>query len=112
MDTTPMMQLPTTTPTELKNEIEAGEQVTVVDVRQPHEFQRGTIEAPNVETLNIPLGQLQAGQPQNLLSDVPTDNVVAICASGSRSGMATQILNQAGIDAKNLQSGMMGWSRV
>jgi len=107
-----MMQIPSTTPAELKEELEDGTQVTVVDVRQPHEFERGHIENPNAETVNVPLNQLQAVRPQELLDDVSTDNVVTVCASGSRSSMAAQLFNQAGIEAENLQYGMKGWSRV
>jgi rhodanese-related sulfurtransferase len=107
-----MRQIPSTRPTALKETLEAGEQVTVVDVRQPHEFERGHIEAPNTVTVNVPLRQLQAVDPSNLLEDVPTENVVTVCASGNRSSMATQLLNRAGIDAKNLQYGMQGWQQV
>ena len=107
-----MMQIPSTTPTELKEELDDGTTVTVVDVRQPHEFERGHIEDPNAETVNVPLNQLQTVRPQELLDDVPMDNVVTVCASGSRSSMAAQLFNQAGIEAENLQHGMSGWSRV
>ena len=40
-------QIPSTSPHELYETVEDGTGVTVVDVRQPHEFQRRTIEHPN-----------------------------------------------------------------
>jgi rhodanese-related sulfurtransferase len=107
-----MQKLHGTTPQELKQTIDDGEQVTVIDVRQPYEFDRGHIRAPNVETVNVPLNQLQTLDPTELLEDVPTENVVAVCASGNRSSVATQLLTRAGIDTKNLQYGMQGWQRV
>ncbi|MFB6104680.1 MAG: rhodanese-like domain-containing protein [Halobacteriaceae archaeon] len=107
-----MQQIHATTPPDLKEAIDDGEQVTVVDVRQPHEFRRGHIQDPNVETINVPLNQLQARDPANVLDDVPTERVVAVCASGNRSRLATQLLTQAGIDAENLQYGMQGWRRI
>jgi len=107
-----MSQIEATGPRALKESIESGEEITVVDVRQPHEFENGHIEAPNVETINVPLNQLQALNPHDLLADVPTETVVAVCASGSRSSMATMLLNRAGIDAVNLQYGMQGWQQV
>lgn len=107
-----MSRIPSTEPTELKESIENGERVTVVDVRQPHEFERNHIEASNVETVNVPLNQLQAIDPRKLLDDVSSEKVVAVCASGNRSGVATQLLNRAGIDAENLEYGMMGWQQV
>ena len=107
-----MGQIPSTQPTELKEKLDDGEQVTVLDVRQPHEFERDHIEAPNARTVNVPLQKLQIADPEELLDDVSTENVVAVCASGNRSGMATRLLNQAGIDARNLQYGMQGWRQI
>ena len=107
-----MRQIPSTRPDELKAMLEDGEQVTVVDVRQPHEFNRDHIEAANAETVNVPLNQLQTLDPQQVLDDVPTENVVAVCASGNRSSMATRLLNRAGIDAENLEYGMKGWRQI
>jgi len=107
-----MQQIQATTPAELKAAIDDGEPITVVDVRQPHEFRRDHIQQPNVETVNVPLNQLQARDPSTLLDDVPTENVVAVCASGNRSRLATQLLTQAGVEAENLQYGMQGWRRV
>lgn len=107
-----MTGIPTTTPAELRSSISAGEDLTVVDVRQPHEFERGHIEAPGIETVNVPLNQLQTVEPTKLLPDDAPEPVVAVCASGNRSAMATQLFTRAGIEAMNLQSGMMGWSRL
>lgn len=107
-----MSQIPATTPQELKESIDNGEPLTVVDVRQPHEFERNHIEASNVETVNVPLNQLQAMDPKRLLEDVSTERIVAVCHSGNRSGVATRLLQQAGIDAENLQGGMQSWQRI
>lgn len=107
-----MTRIPSTTPTELKQDVEDGEQITVVDVRQPHEFERGHIDSPGIETINLPLQKLHSSDPEQLLEDLPTEDVVAVCASGNRSGLATQLLTRAGIDAENLEYGMAGWTRV
>ncbi|MGM0604459.1 MAG: rhodanese-like domain-containing protein [Halobacteriota archaeon] len=105
-------QINATTPTELHAAIENCEDVTVVDVRQPYEFERDHIESDCATVINLPLNQLQTIDPRLVLEDVDTENVVAVCNSGNRSAMATHLLNQAGIDAANLQYGMQGWQRV
>jgi len=105
-------QLPTTNPDALCERVEDGTEVTVVDVRQPYEFERDHIEHPNATVVNLPLNQLQANDPRELLDDVPTENVVTVCASGNRSTIGTQLLNRAGVPAKNLQYGMNGWRRL
>ena len=46
------------TPTELKAQLDAGERLVIVDVREPHEWAIGTIDAPDVRF--IPLGDLPA----------------------------------------------------
>jgi rhodanese-related sulfurtransferase len=105
-------QTQTTTPEALYESVENGEAVTIIDVRQPHEFERNHIEHPNATVVNIPLNQLQTLDPQKLTEDVPTENVVAVCASGNRSSFATQMLNRAGIPTQNLAYGMQGWLQV
>ncbi len=65
----------------------------VIDVRTPGEFQGG--HAPG--SRNIPLDQLEArlGEVDRLRP------VILCCATGSRSGMATQWLRALGYDATN-----------
>jgi glyoxylase-like metal-dependent hydrolase (beta-lactamase superfamily II) len=65
-----------------------------------------------VEAINVPPAQLRTLDPNELLDDEPTENVVAVCASGQSSTIATQTLNDAGIDARNLQYGMNGWANL
>lgn len=66
----------------------------IIDVRQPDEFKSGHIKgATNIPLSNIP----------NNISKIKELNkpVVAYCASGNRSGMATQQLEAHGIEVIN-----------
>lgn len=67
---------------------------TIVDVRTPGEFMGGNVAG----SINIPLQELQ-----QRLCDVKnlTQPLVLCCASGGRSGMATQMLTQEGIECCN-----------
>ncbi|MFB6163580.1 MAG: rhodanese-like domain-containing protein [Haloarculaceae archaeon] len=105
-------EIDATTPTELLSAIEDCEDVTVLDVRQPHEFERDHIESDCADVVNRPLRHLQALDPRDVLDDVDTDHVVTVCNSGNRSAVATRLLNRSGIEAKNLQYGMQGWNQV
>ncbi|MDQ2054514.1 MULTISPECIES: rhodanese-like domain-containing protein [Halobellus] len=107
-----MSQIPATTPQELKEAIADGEELTILDVRQPHEFEDNHIEAENVETINVPLNELQTLGPDQLPDSVSDDRIVAVCRSGNRSSFATRILDQAGLDVENLQGGMRSWKQV
>ena len=78
--------------------------VVVVDVRQPAEWRRGHIGG----SINVPLPQLATR-----LHRLPKDaTIVAVCASGHRSAVATSTLQRAGYRAENLKGGMRSWSRA
>jgi rhodanese-related sulfurtransferase len=69
-------------------------QGTIVDVRTPVEFMGGNV----VGSINIPLQDIQQRleEVKNLKQPL-----VLCCASGNRSGMATQFLSQQGIECCN-----------
>lgn len=67
---------------------------TIVDVRSREEFSGGHVS----DSLNIPLQEIQTRLEE--IKKLPTP-LVLCCASGNRSGMATQILSQIGIECYN-----------
>lgn len=75
---------------------------TIVDVRTPEEFQGGNV----VDSINIPLQELphRVGELKNI-----NGNIVLCCASGGRSGVATDILKGQGFG--NVYNGG-GWTDV
>ena len=76
----------------------------VVDVREPLEFAAWSIPS----AVNIPLGELAARA-----SEVPEDReVVSVCASGSRSSAAAELLSHLGRRVVNLTGGMAAWAMV
>jgi len=72
-------------------------QGTIVDVRSPAEFQGGNVDG----SINIPLQEL--GSRMDELKALKTP-LILCCASGNRSGMASQIIAQAGIECGNAGS--------
>ncbi len=76
----------------------------LLDVRQPDEFRQGHIAGAKL----IPLSELS-----RRINEIPKDReVVCVCRSGSRSGMAARQLTAAGFQAVNLSGGMMAWQRA
>ncbi|MFA7274428.1 MAG: rhodanese-like domain-containing protein [Crocinitomicaceae bacterium] len=67
---------------------------TIVDVRSPGEFMGGNATG----SINIPLQELEARMDEINALKQP---LILCCASGNRSGMATQILSQSGIECGN-----------
>lgn len=87
---------------EVLRRLEAGEKLTVIDVREPHEFARGHIPGAKL----VPLGQIQA----RLGELDPEREIIVVCRSGHRSGIACRILGQQGFrEARNLTGGMLQW---
>jgi rhodanese-related sulfurtransferase len=73
----------------------------LLDVREPDEFRAGHIAAAHL----IPLGQLQAR-----LAELPADrDILCVCRTGNRSGMAVRQLRRAGISAVNVRGGLVAW---
>jgi len=99
------MPAPAITVEELKAKQDRGEQVTVVDVREPHEWAINEIPG----SLKIPLATL----PQRM-SEIPKDgDVVVHCRSGGRSAQAVEFLRSRGYDnAFNLAGGINRWADV
>lgn len=92
-----------TIPQDVQARIQRGEQLLVLDVREPAEYQEGHVAGSTL----IPLGQLASR-----LSDIPKDQpIVAVCRSGNRSGVATDLLRRAGFDVVNMRGGMIAWAR-
>lgn len=69
-------------------------QGTIVDVRTQGEFMGGNV----VGSINIPLQEIQ--QRIDELKDLKQP-LVLCCASGNRSGQATQFLSQMGMECYN-----------
>lgn len=78
--------------------------VTVLDVREPHEFQEGHVPG----ALNRPLGALDTWS-QEL---DPAGSYVIICRSGKRSSQAKQQLEGKGFrNLRNVTGGMLSWEK-
>jgi phage shock protein E len=69
-------------------------QKTIVDVRTPAEFMGGHVEG----SINIPLQELVERVDEVNALQQP---IILCCASGNRSGQATQYLQSIGIDCSN-----------
>ncbi len=80
------------TPRELRQWRREGRRLSVVDIREPHEFAL----SPMPDADNVPLSRLVNYMAQQRYR-VDNDPVVLICRSGSRSLLASQSLRRLGI---------------
>ncbi len=98
----PTGSLNTVSPQQLWDDLRNGQPSTVIDVREPREFERGHI--PNAESVPLP----------DLLTkslDLPKDqSITVVCQGGRRSSRAAHLLRTQGYEnVAVLQGGMLAW---
>jgi molybdopterin/thiamine biosynthesis adenylyltransferase/rhodanese-related sulfurtransferase len=87
---------------ELKRRLDKGDDIFVLDVREPHEYQ-----ICNIGGYLIPLGDL----PKRVSELDSSREIVAHCRSGARSAKAVDFLRQAGFKkVHNLAGGILAWA--
>jgi adenylyltransferase/sulfurtransferase len=93
------------TPAQLKAELDGGRTISIIDVREPHEWQISNLESLGSKL--IPLGQF----PQRLNELSSADEIVVHCKMGGRSAKAYDVLKQAGFKKiRNLKGGILAWA--
>ena len=92
------------TPEEVKSKLESGMEFTLVDCREPWEYQTARIE----RAVNIPMGEI----PTRVQDLDPDAHIVVVCHHGVRSMNVTAWLRQHGFQkAQSMAGGIDAWSR-
>lgn len=92
------------TATELKQRLDNGDDIQIIDVREPNEVAIGRI--PN--SVHIPLAQVL-----NRMEEIdPNRETVVHCKMGGRSARAIDALQRSGFKGNllNLKGGILAWS--
>jgi adenylyltransferase/sulfurtransferase len=96
------LHVPEITPRQFKARLDRGDDLFVLDVREPHEYQ-----ICNLQGHLIPLGEL----PRRVHELDSSREIVAHCRSGKRSAEAVDFLRKAGFKKiLNLKGGILAWS--
>jgi rhodanese-related sulfurtransferase len=94
----------TITADEVKARLDAGENLNLVDVREPAEHAEF-----NIGGILLPLGKIQGMQTEDI-DYLKNEEVICYCRSGQRSMQASLMLETFGFtNVKNLTGGMLGW---
>src|SRR5690606_1216435 len=90
------------TVTELKARMDRGDDVFVLDVREPHEYEINRIPGSTL----IPLGEL----PERFTELDANREIITQCKSGARSARAANFLREHGFkNVRNLKGGILAW---
>lgn len=92
---------------ELKQRIDSGEKLHLVDVREPLENAEF-----NIGGTLVPLGEIRSMQI-DAIEGLKDEEVIVYCRSGNRSGQAAMVLETMGFsNIKNLTGGMLKWQET
>jgi len=90
---------------EVKDKLDAGVSLTLLDVREPWEFETAKIVGAKL----MPMGEVPSRAHQEL---DPEDHIVVLCHHGVRSMNVTAWLRQQGFEnAQSMRGGIDTWSR-
>lgn len=104
MSQAPTPQVPEITATELKQRLDTGEDIQIIDVREAHEVAIAKIPGAT----HIPLGQVL-----NRMSEIEPDRETVVhCKMGGRGAKAIEALKRSGFTGNllNLKGGITAWS--
>jgi sulfur-carrier protein adenylyltransferase/sulfurtransferase len=102
---TPMSDVPEITVTELKQRLDRGDPLTIIDVREPHEWEIGNLGDYGARL--IPLAEVE----ERLDEIDANEEIVLQCRSGGRSANALKLLREHGYqNLHNLKGGILAWS--
>ena len=97
-------EIPEISAADLKQRMDDGDTVVLVDVREP--FERDIADLPDYGQLRIPVNEFE----ERMEELDPGTPIVVYCRSGARSGWAVQRLQESGYGSVlNLRGGILGW---
>lgn len=91
--------------TELKEKLDNGEEIVLLDIREPHELQIAKLD----NTVHIPMGEIESRISD--LEKYKDKDIVVFCRVGRRSLGCTEYLREKGFtNVLNLTGGLHAWS--
>jgi glyoxylase-like metal-dependent hydrolase (beta-lactamase superfamily II) len=111
---TPDVPVDTVAPEALRDRIDNGEDVFLLDARMGSEYEEWHIEGETVESVNVPYFEfLDEEIDDETLEQVPADRTVTVvCAKGGASEYVAGRLVERGYDVEHLTEGMNGWASI
>jgi glyoxylase-like metal-dependent hydrolase (beta-lactamase superfamily II) len=111
---TPDVTVDTVDPETLRDRIDDGGDVFLLDARMTSEYEEWHIEGETVESVNVPYFEfLDEEVDDGVLEQVPADRTVTVvCAKGGASEYVAGRLVERGYDVEHLAEGMNGWATI
>lgn len=94
-------------PAQLKEKLEKGEDVIMLDVREKDEAEAAGDMLPGAQ--NVPMGKVFTEAAKGNLPK--NKKIITICKTGGRCEIVARELKQKGFDIEHLEGGMEGWHK-
>ena len=111
---TPDVEVESIAPEALKDRIDAGDEVTLLDARMGSDYEEWRIDGENVTSINVPYFEfLDEEIGDDVLDRIPAgEHVTVLCAKGGASEYVAGALAERGYDVDHLEDGMNGWASI
>ena len=111
---TPDAEVDSITPETLKERIDGGESITILDARMNSDYEEWHIDGETVESINVPYFHFLDDEiDEDVLEDIPQDReVTVLCAKGGASEYVAGTLAERNYDVHHLEDGMNGWASI
>ena len=111
---TPDVDVASVKPETLKDRIDAGEDISLLDARMKSDYEEWRIDGENVTSINIPYFEFLDDEIDDDVRDrIPDDReVTVLCAKGGASEYVAGTLAERGYDVNHLEDGMNGWASI
>jgi glyoxylase-like metal-dependent hydrolase (beta-lactamase superfamily II) len=111
---TPDAEVESIEPAQLKDRIDSGEELTLLDARMQSDYEEWRIDDENVTSINVPYFHfLEDDIDADVLDQIPDDReVTVLCAKGGASEFVAGTLVERGYDVNHLEDGMNGWASI
>jgi glyoxylase-like metal-dependent hydrolase (beta-lactamase superfamily II) len=111
---TPDVDVESVDPETLKDRIDGGEDVTLLDARMQSDYDEWRIDGENVTSINVPYFEfLEDDIDEDVLDQIPDDReLTVLCAKGGASEFVAGTLAERGYDVDHLEDGMNGWASI
>ncbi|NLV08951.1 MBL fold metallo-hydrolase [Halomicrobium mukohataei] len=111
---TPDADVASVAPETLKDRIDDGESVTLLDARMSTEYEEWHVDGETVTSINVPYFEFLDDEiDESVLDRIPDDReVTVLCAKGGASEYVAGTLVEQGYDVDHLEDGMNGWASI
>ncbi|QAU13965.1 MBL fold metallo-hydrolase [Halorubrum sp. BOL3-1] len=111
---TPDVDVASVEPETLKDRIDAGDDVTLLDTRMGSDYEEWRIDGENVTSINVPYFEFLDDEiDDDVLDRIPDDReVTVLCAKGGASEYVAGTLVERDYEVDHLEDGMNGWASI